>query len=267
MVIRLGFVSLIGIVFVSIGGAKPASGAADRAWSLASDHAPDPDRSIKSALGREDFPWYDAKNDQVRPIELPATGRPNPSEDQKSRQSDPPRDRKSNEPFSGWEWGDYLVFGGFVVALAALVGLVIRFWKRFEPTVDTVTDASRPAAPSRNGEALPADLRRDGATEDPWVEANRRRLAGDHAGAILCLFAHQLLTLSRLGLVRLAPGRTGRQLHRAVVDPEFRALMRPTLRQFEAVYYGHRTPSPGDFAAVWTSAEAFERRAAEGVAG
>jgi len=109
-------------------------------------------------------------------------------------------------------------------------------------------------------------LRANGATDDPWAEANRRRLNGDFAGATLCLFAHQLLTLSRLNLVRLAPGRTGRQLHRSVEDAEFQRLLMLTLRQFEAVYYGHRTPSASDFATVWASAEAFERRAVEGVA-
>ncbi len=249
MVIRLAFVYLIWMSFLSsalVDRTNQALGAAD----------PDPGNSIKSALGHGDFPWYDDKNDQVRPIELPAT-----------EQSNTSRDRTSSMPLSGWKWGEYLVFGGFVVGLAVLVVLVFRFWKRFEPTVEAVPDASRPVGPGRSGETLPAGLHRDDATEDPWLEADRRRLAGDFEGAILCLFAHQLLTLSRLGLVRLAPGRTGRQLHRAVADPEFQTLMKPTLRQFEAVYYGHRTPSPVDFAAVWTSAEAFERRAAEGVAG
>ena len=108
-------------------------------------------------------------------------------------------------------------------------------------------------------------MRREFESSDPWEEAIRRRGRGDLAGAVVCLFAHQLLTLSRLGLVRLAPGRTGRQLLGAVADAEFRALVRPTLRLFEAVYYGHRTPSAEEFAAVWAGVEAFQRRVALGV--
>ena len=100
-------------------------------------------------------------------------------------------------------------------------------------------------------------MRREFESSDPWEEALRRRARGDLTGAVICLFAHQLLTLSRLGLVRLAPGRTGRQLLRAVADAEFRGLALPTLRQFEVVYYGHRTPSPEEFAEVWQKPRAF----------
>jgi hypothetical protein len=84
---------------------------------------------------------------------------------------------------------------------------------------------------------------------------------------VVCLFAHQLLTLSRLGLVRLAPGRTGRQLLRSVADGDFRALVHPTLRMFEAAYYGQRPPTPDEFEGLWAQAEAFERRVAGGVVG
>ena len=41
---------------------------------------------------------------------------------------------------------------------------------------------------------------------DPWAEANRRRAAGDLAGAVVCLFAYQLLALDQLGL---DPARAG----------------------------------------------------------
>ena len=40
----------------------------------------------------------------------------------------------------------------------------------------------------------------------------------------------------------------------------------PTLRLFESVYYGRRTPMREVFEAVWASAEAFERRVAAGTA-
>ena len=154
---------------------------------------------------------------------------------------------------------------GFLIALVALLGVLLWFWKIYEPSGEDLPQSSRGRGEPSRVEALPAGMRREFESSDPWEEALRRRARGDLAGAVVCLFAHQLLTLSRLGLVRLAPGRTGRQLLRSVADVEFRGLVQPTLRQFEAVYYGHRTPSPEEFAEVWRSAEAFERRVAGGV--
>ena len=206
---------------------------------------------VPTALGRGSFPWYDTQADKIRVVKLPV-----------------PPDLTALDRLpkaSAWRWGDYLVFGTFVVALVAVAVLMARSWKRFEPTEDSSTDQGRGGRGNPASEILPDALRLLGPTNDPWAEANRLRLAGNLAGAVLCLFAHQMLTVSRLGLVRLAPGRTGRQLHRSVLDAEFQRLMTPTLRQFEAVYYGHRDPSPIDFATLWEAAEAFERRAATAV--
>ena len=65
---------------------------------------------------------------------------------------------------------------------------------------------------------------------DPWAEAKRRRAAGDLAGAVVCLFAHQLLTLDQMGLIRLAPGRTGRHYVQSLRDRELIDSLGATLR-------------------------------------
>lgn len=218
------------------------------------------DDPVRRALGQGGYPWYDAPTDQVRTLKLPSP--PVPPAATGADSSGP-----LGSGGARWAWPDYLVFGGFVAALATLTLLVIRYWKRYEPTTDGGRVAERPEQVATTATVLPAALRGADPTGNPWAEANRRRLAGDFAGAVVCLFAHQLLTLARLDLVRLAPGRTGRQLHRAIADAEFRDLMVPTLRQFEAVFYGHRDPTAPDFAVVWEAAEAFERRAATRVAG
>ena len=210
--------------------------------------SPSSDGSVPTALGRGSFPWYDAQADQVRVVKVRVP---------------PDLSALDRVPtLKAWRWGDYVVFGGFVVALVVVAVLMARSWKRYLPTADSATDQADPGRGNRAGEALPAALRRFDPGDDPWAEANRLRQAGDLAGAVVCLFAHQLLTLARLHLVRLAPGRTGRQLHRSVIDEEFQNLLTPTLRQFEAVYYGHRDPTPTDFATLWETAEAFERRVA-----
>jgi hypothetical protein len=216
--------------------------------------APGPDRSgaVGSALGKGKFPWYDAEKDGVKPIALP-------------------REPAVTPPSSSWwgflgQLGNLISMIGFALALGLLIALLVWFWRIYEPidSLELPDSSKHQAGPSRV-ESLPAGMRREFESSDPWEEALRRRSRGDFEGAVVCLFAHQLLTLSRLGLVRLAPGKTGRQLLRAVVDAEFRRLVEPTLRLFEAVYYGHRTPSAEEFAAVWLGAEAFERRVASGV--
>jgi len=215
----------------------------------------DPAGAVGSALGHGSFPWYDAAKDEVKALKLPAEPvppAPNPS-------------GMPRIPLPGWNLGDIIAFVGFVVGIAALLALLAWFYRLYEPSARAdLPVASR--ARRAQVEQLPAGLRREVESDDPWSEAIRRRDRGDLAGAIVCLFAHQLLTLSRLGLVRLAPGRTGRQLVRAVANADFRELVLSTLRQFEVAYYGHRSPTADDFAAAWAAAEAFERRVAEGVA-
>ena len=227
------------------------------AWSLiaaavlaAAPPAADPTRAVGSALERGSFPWYDAPKDEVKALAIP--------------KEDVPPDRSApSRSTPGLGLGEAVAFAGFALAIVALGALLVWFYRLYEPSADAEPAGVATARRARV-EQLPAGLRREVESDDPWSEAIRRRDRGDLAGAIVCLFAHQLLTLSRLGLVRLAPGKTGRQLVRAIADAEFRALVQPTLRQFEVAYYGRRAPTAEDFAAAWAAAEAFERRVAAG---
>jgi hypothetical protein len=99
-------------------------------------------------------------------------------------------------------------------------------------------------------------------SDDFWAEALRRRGAGDLAGAVVALFGHQLLSLHRLGLIRIAPGRTGRHYVAAVSDYQARDALWATLRLFEDVYYGAKAPRIEAFESVWSRALAFEERRA-----
>ena len=227
-----------------------ATGAVARAESPPDSAVGSPVEQARAALKSEKYPWYDPVRDAIQTVKLKQIEPIQPS-------------RGPGWNWGNWSWVESLLFVGFAAALIALVVLVARYWKRFEPTEDDRPDREETGPAIGAGEVLPAALRPIAVAGDLWAEADRRRQAGDLAGAIVCLFAHQLLSLSRLGLVRLTPGRTGRQLHRAVADRDFQGLVLPTLRQFEAVYYGHRTPAPADFAVVWESAQAFERRAGE----
>jgi len=213
--------------------------------------APNPPAPIRDALGKGNYPWYDAKTDAVKPLW-------------------PPRE---------WdlEWLDrwlgrlgWLPAAGTVIsitlAMAALgifLIVLLRLWRYYQPAADASGAGARGPSRAAQIEGLPAGLRPE--TDDPWSEAVRCRARGDYARAVVCLFAHQLLTLDRLRQIRLVPGRTGRQLVRATADRQLRDWVESTLRLFEAVYYGHRDPSAEAFEPVWVAAEAFERRVAEGV--
>jgi hypothetical protein len=227
-------------VAVVIGLAGPADG------SGAGLDGEGPTADVPSALGKGGYPWYDAPTDSAKPVW-------------------PPRE-------FDWEWvpdwkvpglgslGEMVGYAFAAVALGLLCYVLVLLWRRNRPGADELARRAVGPGSARRIEGLPAGLRPE--TDDPWSEAVRRRERGDYAGAVVCLFAHQLLTLDRLRQIRLVPGRTGRQLVRAVDDPQFHAWVEPTLRLFEAVYYGHRAPSAEAFEAVWALAEAFERHIA-----
>jgi hypothetical protein len=209
---------------------------------------------VREALTEGDYPWYDSANDSA----------------------------KSTIPRADWnldwvpDWnlgtvkvpglgslGDLIALLMIVAALAVFAGTLYWLWRRYEPGLADAEAEARRRVGALRIEGLPEGLRPE--TGDPWNEAVRRRERGDYAGAVVCLFAHQLLTLDRLGYVRLVPGRTARQLVRAIDDAYFHRCVEPTLGLFEAVYYGHRSPSREAFEAVWAFAEQFEQRVAGGV--
>lgn len=220
---------------------------------------------IRSVLRQEAFPWYDERNDAVKPL------LPDPSSwsrrlgkriDQfldwlgsyfSTRQAGPARTRA---PSSG-----LLPTVLFLAAGGMFVVLLWRLWRLYEPrAVDegndrgSIGDAARIAG-------LPAASVSPGL--DPWAEALRRRAAGDFAAAVIWLFVGQLLALERAGLIRPASGRTARQYASMIADPILAGGLHSTLTVFEQVYYGHRVPDAGTLERVWTTAEAFRRRLAE----
>jgi hypothetical protein len=211
--------------------------------------ATNPPASVRDALAKGNYPWYDARTDAVKPLWPPGEW-----------------------DFDGLDWlrrtrlGRLPAAGSWVsmtLAMAALTILLVvlaRLWQHYQPTPDGSGAVIRGPGTSARLEDLPEGLRPE--TGDPWSEAVRCRARGDYARAVVFLFAHQLLTLERIRQIRLVPGRTGRQLVRATADGQLRASVEPTLQLFEAVYYGHHIPSAEVFEPVWTAAEAFDRRVA-----
>ena len=243
-----------------------AAGAAGPGPGTVSAVAPAPESAaVRSALAKEGFPWYDARADAAKPV-LPGGEWLGKLLDRWFGWLGRIRLPRIGAPSLGYlSMGELLMVGALVLALAVLLVVLMELWRRYRP-IEAEFEA---AAGSTLGgkvriEGLPAGVRPE--TDDPWAEALRCRAEGDRARAVICLFAHQLLTLNRLRLLRLAPGRTARQLVRTIDDRQYHGLVVPTLRLFESVYYGQRIPSSEAFEAVWAAAESFERRVAGGAA-
>jgi hypothetical protein len=218
---------------------------------------------VKGALKDGGYPWYDPDADRVRPVWTPQHSWLKWIGDRVERAF------KAIDEFLkrlnlGGGWGvksvgdsiaTILLVGGLVAVLMALVAL----WARR----DAMAAFRRAGGGSRLGSAARLDQILEGTwpgSDDTWAEALRRRAAGDLAGAIVCLFAHQLLSLDQLGLIRLGPGRTARQYVSEVRDSELLDSVAATLHLFEDVYYGRQSPAVPAFDRVWNRAQTFEDR-------
>ncbi len=220
---------------------------------------------VREALRQGAYPWYDSDADRVRPIWAPRLSWVKWLLD-KVESMGKAIDRffrgmgRGRMPSVGLG-GEYLGTLLLATVLIAFFVFLLVLWMRKEPFA-----AGLPAARSSPGTAhllaqLPAEMMP--GFDDPWAEAQLRRSAGDYAGAVIYLFAHQLLSLDRAGLIRLAPGWTGRHYVRRLRDPVLVDSLGATLLLFEEIYYGHRRPSAGAFERVWSRAEAFEARRQE----
>jgi Domain of unknown function (DUF4129) len=195
------------------------------------------DAEIRKGLSK--YPWYDADTDSAVGLWTPRTVEEPPSAD-----------------LTGWQrvlqWIGrafvYLIFGA---GLLLIIILIARYLGRIEFPSDEVSRRGPSRRLASEG-ALPPGME---DVADPWLAAIEARKRGDLARTIVMLFAHQLLLLERHGQVRLVPGRTGRQLVRSVREAELKGLVGPTLRLFESVYYGHRSPSMEQVDSAWKDTE------------
>jgi hypothetical protein len=254
-----------------------ASSGGGRAQQPADGVFPSPaprDRSrVETALAEGQYPWYDSAAEKVKPVWPSGTGWQKSWAERFDRLATRvggfiDRIRQAIGRFFGRLWprrlavprqtGEVLMAALLFAGLAALLVLLIRMAvrSRFE-RAGRALDPSDPGTIARLADLPEEAWRQD---SDPWNEALRRRALGDLAGAVVCLFAYQLLSLNRLGLIRLVPGRTGRQYVKSVDDPLLRGSAAATLRLFEESYYGHRTPGTAAFEMVWRQAEAFRAK-------
>jgi hypothetical protein len=226
------------------------------------DHAQSAEGPVAGGLRQGKYPWYDPATDRLRPVWPPR--RPwvkwlGDRMDKAFKSIDALLRRFHFRGLKGLGLaGESIGTMLFMAILVAFLVVLLALWARRDRL-----GAEGSLAQARQGTAaalgeLPAGLCPDGS--DPWDLALGRRAAGDYSGAIVYLFAHQLKSLDQLGLIRLGPGRTGRQLVHGLNDQELLEPVRATLALFEDAYYGGRMPAVDAFGAVWRRAEAFEER-------
>ena len=201
---------------------------------------------VASALAKGAYPWYDAGSDAIKPVK-------------------PPKRIATPAPQSKAEYSllQLLIFLLVALILAGLMAAVVWAYHRRLLEEDVpIGPRYGPARRVARSGPLPTGLDTGGG--DLMAEAARLRAAGNYSAALVHLFAHQLIALDRLRLLRLAPGRTGRQLVRSVSHEPVRTLIEPSLKLFEEVNYGRIPPTTEAFEAVWSRAQDLERLIAEG---
>ncbi len=192
---------------------------------------------------RRQYPWYDAQSDSVQRIDV--------------RDETPPPDIAIDS--GGAVLGPLLQllgWAGIAPPPGLIVWLLAAAWRAGGDSLSE--GAGAPARPGPNHvEALPLPA---GSTGVGLLdEARRLYEQGDFSRAVVCLFAHQLLELDRMQIIRLARGKTNRQYLREV-GPRMplRQLVEQTMVAFEDVFFGNRSLDRARFEACWNRLPEFE---------
>jgi hypothetical protein len=187
------------------------------------------------------YPWYDAKTDGLRRVEV----------------SQPVTINASLGTLLQWTaW--------FLVALllAGIVYLLVRaFWRRDRRRAGET--GAEPAGSAERIESLPAPA--VDSPRDLLDEARRCQQRGDYGRAIVFLFSHQLWQLDKHGRIRLAQGKTNRQYLREIAArPALRSLMEQTTLVFENFFFGHHAIERPAFEICWSRLAEFDALVDEG---
>ncbi|HVX15666.1 MAG TPA: DUF4129 domain-containing protein [Pirellulales bacterium] len=207
----------------------------------------------RDALGREGFPWYDNREDALRPVRVSTPW---------NIPDGPSVPRPSLWGVSFWE---VLLFAFLGIVLLTVTWLIIRAYLNREEAVSTGDSTSvRQAAvdDAARIEALPFRIRRRDI--DLLAEARRLYGEGKFAEAIIYLFSHQLVEMDRHQVIRLAKGKTNRQYLRDLRRrPPLRAIIERSMVAFEDVFFGGHSLDRARFESVWQQLHQFDSLIAE----
>lgn len=222
----------------------------------------DPVESGRGALGESgNFPWYDAKADDVRPV----TGRRDVKAMKGSSGSERGREGEERERgrslrvrspsglFAGGEIVAWIVVGLIIAALVGAILYAILQGDGLERKGKTAKESA-----GVDLEALPVPVA--AVDSDLLAEARRLYERGEFSGAMIYLYSHVLLRLDRGHLIRLAKGKTNRQYLREVrARPTVASFFESAMHAFEAAFFGRRELPRDEFETTWRGIDDFHR--------
>ncbi|HTN77774.1 MAG TPA: DUF4129 domain-containing protein [Pirellulaceae bacterium] len=227
-------------------------------------------QTAREALGdRGKMPWYDASNDDLRPLNLP----PDKSDDfdnRKSRWQSTPstQSNTSSTPFWSSSLGEafwtlmQILFWLLVIAiLGVLIYLLVKAYISKEDAL-AVKSTATPDFDNEDDqeriESLPFVVARPRG--DLLDEARAQYTAGNFRLAVIYLYSYLLVTLDKNQQIRLAKGKTNRQYLRELrPQPELRSVVERTMISFEDVFFGDHDLTREEFEECWSQLDRFHR--------
>ena len=210
------------------------------------------------------YPWYDAKTDEVRRIEVTAdTSSSAGNRDSTWREdaASPSTGNFSLDLSAFWTLMQVLAWTLLAAILIGIVALLVWAFMRAEGglTSDGDSDVSvHRASDVDRVESLPFQVKRPRA--DLLAEARRQYELGNYGEAIVYLFSYQLVQLDKQQLIHLTRGKTNRQYLREVRRrPRLFQVLETTMIAFEDVFFGHHELERDRFEACWSGLDDFHQ--------
>jgi hypothetical protein len=226
----------------------------------------------KDALSRRVPPWYDAKADDVRALNIPPS-RDNEFGNRSSRWSSTPAKTRTpttvNAPSLGlsWLWTMLQVLFWVVVAgiILFLIYLLVRaFMNREEAlVVNTRVKISEAAEDEQQRiESLPFTIARPRG--DLLDEAMAAYQSGNYRLAVIFLYSYLLIQLDRNQQIHLARGKTNRMYLRELKRaPRLKEILETTMVAFEDVFFGNHQLSREAFETCWNQLDEFHQQVSQ----
>lgn len=221
---------------------------------------------------RGEMPWYDAKADDLRALNIP----PQTNNDFSNRRSRWESESSSSsgttntQSMSGlasafWNVLQVLFWLLVVAILGGLTYLLVRAFINREDSLAVNSSTTFEDSEETDDEriaSLPFEVARPrGNLLD---EARTQYNAGNFRLAVIYLFSYLLITLDKHQQIRLAKGKTNRQyLGELRPLPELRSIVERTMVSFEDVFFGDHTLTREEFEACWNQLDNFHRRVDE----